>query len=269
MPRRRRVVIDCDGAYNDAMCVDGDFNHRTPAASQTWMDVCDSLSDKVCQPTLHPLRPNVRTFFFHGYEPGWETALEFDDKEFGMLYIGHSKFRWSPMHRILQAVEPIRERVGRIGLVGHGWDSMPVWAAPMNIQDSYYTDPEYLSRMGVDFIQPIPVGDVISWMSKAVFNPVIYRPLFSHLRFVTCRTFETAAASTIPLFGLDSGYVAEMYGDGALTLVLPQDGPEEKVASIVDRPDDYVEVIRGVRRHLAEKHSYDARLRQLIDIVES
>jgi hypothetical protein len=269
IPRRRRVVIDCDGAYNAAICVDGDYNHREPAASQLWMNICDSLSDKVCQPTLHPMRPNVRTFLFHGYDPGWEMPLEFDQKEFGMLYIGHSKFRWNPMYRVLRALEPIRERVGRIGLVGHGWDSVPAWAAPMNIEDIYYTDPEYLKRMRVEFIQPIPVTEVIPWMGQAVWNPVIYRPLFSHLKFVTCRTFETAAAATIPLFGLDSDYVAEMYGESALELVLPHDEPEDKVASIVNRPVDYADVVRGVRRHLAEKHSYDVRVQQLIDIVQS
>jgi hypothetical protein len=269
MPRRRRVVIDCDGAYNPAICVDGDYNHREPCSSQTWMDVCDSLSDKVCQPTLHPLRPNVRTFFFHGYDPGWEKPLEFDNKDFGMLYIGHSKFRWNPMYRVLRALEPIRERVGRIGLVGHGWDSMPVWAAPMNIEDIYYSDPKYLAKLRVEFIQPIPVAEVIPWMSQAVFNPVIYRPLFSHLKFVTCRTFETAAAATIPLFGLDSDYVAELYGNAAIELVLPQHDAEEKIARIVSRPGDYADVVRGVRRHLADKHSYQIRLQQLIEIVHS
>jgi Glycosyl transferases group 1 len=267
--RRRRVVIDCDGAYNQATCVEGDYNHRDAAASQTWMDVCDALSDKVCQPTLHPVRPNVHTFFFHGYDAGWEKPLDFSDKEFGMLYVGHSKFRWHPMSRVLRAIEPLRDRVGRIGLVGHGWDSMPAWAAPMNIEDLYYTDHAYLDRMGVEFFQPIPVGDVIPWMSKAVFNPVIYRPLFRHLRFVTCRTFETAAAATIPLFGLDPDYVEELYGEAAAELVLPEEAPEEKIAAIVHRPDDYADVVRGVRRHLAEQHSYEARLRQLIDIVQS
>ena len=29
VPRRRRVVIDCDGAYNDPIEFGGDYNHRT------------------------------------------------------------------------------------------------------------------------------------------------------------------------------------------------------------------------------------------------
>src|SRR5207245_1600901 len=52
------------------------YNHRDAAASRRWIDVCDSLSDKICQPTLHPLRENVRTFLFYAYNPAWEVPLD-------------------------------------------------------------------------------------------------------------------------------------------------------------------------------------------------
>lgn len=186
-----------------------------------------------------------------------------------MLYVGHSKFRWRPMAQVLRAIEPLREQVGRIGLVGHGWDSLPPWAAPMQIEDFYYTDPALLRRMGVEFIPPIPFEQVISWMGRAVFNPVIYRPLFSRLGLVTCRTFETPAASTIPLFGLEREYVLEIYGDRAVELVLPEDHPEEKISDIIRRPDDYADTVMNIRQHLARHHSYAARLRQLIEIARN
>src|ERR1041385_2143587 len=70
--RSRRIVIDCDGAYNDPLCIDGDYNHRDAAASKTWLAVCDSISDRIFQPTLRPKRANVSPFFFHGYDPAWE-----------------------------------------------------------------------------------------------------------------------------------------------------------------------------------------------------
>lgn len=269
VPRERRVVIDCDGAYNEPISVGGDYNHRDAAASQHWIDVCDSLSDKVCQPTLHPVRPNVRPFFFHAYDAGWERPLDFRAKEYGMVYVGHSKFRWWPMQRVLKAVEPNREDVGRIGIVGHGWDALPEWAPRMQIEDYFYTDKAYLQKLGVEFIPPIPVEQVIPWMSKALFSPVIYRPLFSHLKLVTCRTFETPAANTIPLFGLDEEYVREIYGECGVELMLPDDRPEEKIRDFVDRPEHYTRAIRAIRKRLAEAHSYPARLRQLIEIVES
>ena len=231
------------------------------------MDICDSLSDKIYQPTLHPLRPNVRPFFFHAYDPAWERPLDFRAKEYGMVYVGHSKFRWHPMHRVLRGVEPIRERVGRIALVGHGWDALPPWAVPMKIEDNFYTDRAYLQKLGVEFVPPAPFEQVIDWMSKGVFSPVIYRPLFSHLRMVTCRTFETPAANTIPLFGLDAGYVKEIYGERALELILPDEQPQEKVLDMVNRPEFYAEIVRGIRRRLAQKHSYATRLQELIEIV--
>src|SRR5262249_11920955 len=153
--------------------------------------------------------------------------------EYGMVYVGHSKFRWQPMYRVLRAIEPIRERFGRISLVGHGWDAIPSWATWMKIEDYFYTDQDYLRKMGVEFVPPGPFEQVIGWVSRGIFSPVFYRPLFSHLRLVTCRTFETPAANTIPLFGLDVAYVTEIYGERATELVLPEDGAEEKVADIV------------------------------------
>jgi hypothetical protein len=267
VPRKRRIVIDCDGNYNEAITIRGDYNHRDEAAASTWREVCDSLSDKVCQPTLHPLRPNVRPFFFHAYDPEWERPFDFGSKEFGMVYVGHSKFRWGPMRRVLKAIEPLGQRVGRIALVGHGWDSMPSWAGPMQIEDAYVTDVEYMEKFGIEFVQPIPSDQVITWMSKGWFNPVIYRPLFEHLRMVTCRTFETPGAGTIPLFGLGAAYVSEIYGACATELVLPDDRPEEKIADILERPRHYAEAVGEIRRHLAARHSYATRIQQLIEII--
>jgi Glycosyl transferases group 1 len=110
---------------------------------------------------------------------------------------------------------------------------------------------------------------VIDWMSKGKLSPVIYRPLFSHLKFVTCRTFETPAANTIPLFGLDPEYVREIYGDTAVELVLPSDiaGAQDKVADIVDRPDRYADIVVGIRKRMAERHSFKARLQEMVEIA--
>src|SRR5262245_12607827 len=103
VPRRRRVVIDCDGKYNDAIRVVGDVNHHDPAVSREWTAVCDSLSDKVYQPTFHPLRPHVGTFFFHGYSPAWERPLDFSRKEYGMVYVGNNWYRWRGLAQVLGA----------------------------------------------------------------------------------------------------------------------------------------------------------------------
>ena len=60
-----------------------------------------------------------------------------------------------------------------------------------------------------------------------------YRPLFEHLGMVTCRTYETPAAGTIPVFVLDRDYVRSVFGEAALELTLPADRPEDKIADVL------------------------------------
>ncbi len=268
IPRRRRVILDGDGNYNDVVKVGGDYNHRDEGASRRWIDICDALSAKICQPTLHPRRKSVRPFLFYSYNPEWAVELDFRAKEYGMLYVGHSKFRWRPMHGLLQAIEPIRDEIGRIGLVGYGWASLPPWAAPMNLEDAYYSDVAYLTKLGAEALDPVPFERVIEWMSKALLNPVISRPTFSAMRFVTPRFFETPAANTIPVFGLDGAHVEEIYGRAARELVLGEE-PSKRLLDMVRKPEHYTEVVKSIRQHLAQHHTQTVRLRELIEIVES
>ncbi len=269
VPRQRRVIIDGDGNYNDVIQIGGDCNHPDGDASRRWIEVCDSLSDKICQPTLHPVRGNVRPFLFYAYNPAWEQPLDARAKDFDMLYVGHSKFRWRPMCRVLHGIEPIRARLGRLGLVGHGWDAPPAWATKMKLEHTYFSDAAYLRRWGIEVLPAVPFPQVIDWMSRATFNPVLLRPTFDHLRLVNPRMFETPAASTIPLFAVAKDHVREILGDAGLELWLPDDHPEDKILDMVRRPQHYGKVVGNVRRHLAQKHSHQARLQELIEIVES
>jgi hypothetical protein len=267
IPRSRRVVIDCDGKYNDAISVGGDVNHPDAESSRRWVEICDSLSDTVLQPTHRPLRSNVRPFFFHAYDPAWEMPLDCDDKEFGMVYVGNNWFRWRALQRVLSAIAPMREKVGRIGLVGSGWDAKPAGVDTRVPEDAYYTDPELLRSQGAELFPPVRFDQVVSWMGRGVFSPVIYRPLFDHLRLVTCRTFETPAANTIPLFCQEGNFVREVYGDAASELVLPSVNPLEKVLDLLARRRHYLEVANEIRRQLARRYSYADRLRELIAIL--
>ncbi len=269
VPRERRIVIDCDGAYNDLVSADGDYNHRDPATSRLWTEVCDSLSDKICQPTVCPLRGNVRPFLFYGFNPALTRDLDTSPKTYGMVYVGHSKSRWGPMKRVLRAIEPVRAQVGRIAFVGHGWDALPPWAVPMRMEDAFYTDLAYLQKLDVELFPPVRFEQVIPWMSRAVFNPVLLRPTFDHLRLVTPRVFETLTASTIPLFGMEPEHVQAIYGGDATELVLPRDRPQQKILDILRRPERYAKIVEGVRQHVTEKHSHAQRLKELIEILES
>jgi hypothetical protein len=173
------------------------------------------------------------------------------------------------MRRVLAAIEPIREKVRRIGLIGHNWLEAPSGADAALREAAYDTDPVYLRRLGVEVMPAIPIEQVIPCMSKAVFNPVLIRPLFNRLGLVTCRTFETPAANTIPVFAQDPSYVAEIYGPEAIELVLPEDKPDAKILDILEQPDRYAGIVRRIREHLAGKHSYETRLTELIEMVRS
>src|SRR5262245_19943652 len=70
IPRERRIIIDGDGNYNDPIQVENDYNHLDTRASRWWIETCHSLADKICQPTLNPLRSDVRPFLFYAYNPG-------------------------------------------------------------------------------------------------------------------------------------------------------------------------------------------------------
>jgi hypothetical protein len=289
VPRRRRVVIDCDGAYNDPIELEDDYNHSSTsprmswsggdasarnegpldaeASSRSWVQFCDSLSDKIYQPTLRPRRANVGAFLFHIYDPVWEKPLDFTSKDFSMVYVGHSKFRWRGMSQVLRALSPVRDQVGRIAIFGDGWTGPLLEKGAM--MPNFLTDPHYLKKLGVEPLPAVPVDRVLETMSRGVFNPIVYRPLFAHLGMVTCRTFETPAAGTIPLFLLDEGYVREMYGERATELILGGERPHEKVLDVLARPDHYAEIVREIRDAFARRHSPEARLHELIEIIRS
>jgi hypothetical protein len=269
VPRQRRVIVDLDGKYNDVTKVVGDYNHPDSAASRHWMEVCDSITDKIYQATLQPLLPNVRSFLFHAYSPTWELPLDFSGKQYGMYCVGNNWFRWRPMYRVLKAIEPVRQQVGRIGLAGAGWDTLAPWANPTLAVEAYYSDHHYLAKLGVEVTPPVHFRQVIEGMSKGIFTPVIYRPLFDHLGMVTCRTFETPAANTIPLFTQGPDYVEAIFGEDALELILPNERPHEKILEILSAPERYAATVMAIRRRLAERHSYQVRLRELINIVQS
>jgi hypothetical protein len=269
VPRERRLIIDGDGNYNDRILVENDCNHRDALASRRWIDACKSLTDKICQPTLNPLRSDVHPFLFYGYNPKWEVPLDFYSKEFGMIYVGHSKCRWPPMYKVLHSIEPVRAHLGRIALVGFGWDSLPWWATSLQLEDFYFSDPEYLQKLAVEVLAPVHFEDVIKWMSKGLINPVISRPTFDYLGLATPRLFETPAANTIPLFGLSRTTVEAIYGDAGLELLLMDNNAHEKIFDIVTNPEHYRDVVVQVRRHLAEKHSHKVRLEELIRLIQS
>ena len=99
-----------------------------------------------------------------------------------------------------------------------------------DIKANYYVDRDYLKEIDVETLPAVPYQEVAATINKGVFNPVVYRPLFEYLGMVTCRTFETPAAGTIPLFLLDRDYVVEIFGERAIELVLDGEHVHDKIA---------------------------------------
>jgi hypothetical protein len=109
--------------------------------------------------------------------------------------------------------------------------------------------------------------EVTRTINKGVFNPVVYRPLFEHLGMVTCRTFETPAAGTIPLFLLDRDYVKEIFGERALELVLGGAHDHAKIVDVLERPEYYGDIVMGIREDFRQRHTPKARLQQLTEYI--
>jgi hypothetical protein len=266
VPRSRRVVIDCDGRYNDCLHVEGDSNHRDQAGSRRWTALCDRLADTILQPTPRPLRPNVRTFYFHGYDSADEEPLAGGSAEFDLLYVGNNWFRWQPLRKLLGALEPVRGRLGRLAVAGHGWGAAPPWDTSRLPPEASSTDPEYLRRLGCEILPPVPFEQVVRFMGRGRVNPVVYRPLFDRLGLLTCRAFETPAAATVPLFAQERAVVRRLYGAVAEGLVLGGD-PAGVVLDVAHRPGHYAALVGEMRRHLAARFSYRRLFEELIEIA--
>jgi hypothetical protein len=105
-------------------------------------------------------------------------------------------------------------------------------------------------------------------MSRGVFTPVIVRPTFNYFQIVNPRMFETPAANTIPLFALDRSYVTDIYGEAASELVLDGNATE-RIADVMQRPDYYADIVRQLRKDLAEKHSFEVRVKELVEVAQN
>jgi hypothetical protein len=284
MPKSRRLIIDCCGRYNDTIRVEHDFNHLEKLDGHQgweWVEGFQAVSEKILQPTLAPLRGDVRPFLFHGYDPAavvhaYDSAREAAQvwsgsngvhKPFGVTYVGHNWQRWTQIKQFLEAIEPLRERVGPICLAGWRWDERPDWATELGIQ-GVDVDPVLLKRLEVETRWPIPFNEVIEFESQGRFCPIFHRPVFNRLRLVTNRTFETFCADTIPLLMMPDEIVEAVYGPEARLLIATED-TAGRLQDMMRRPEEYWNAVLKTRAHLAMHHSYEQRFKELMALLES
>ncbi len=283
MPKSRRIVIDCTGRYNDTIRVEHDFNHLERLDGHQgweWIEGFDAVADKILQPTLTPLRPEVVPFLFHGFDReavarpygsmeeaarAW-TGTDDSSKPYGLIYVGNNWQRWSQIAPFLEAIEPIRQQVGPICLAGWDWDQRPQWAVEHGLR-GVDVDLALLERMEVETRGAIPFNEVVDFQSQARFCPIFHRPLFNHLGLVTNRTFETFCSDTIPLLMLAEELVESVHGHHARRLTVGQN-VADRLEDMMRHPEVYWDAVLRTRDHLAENHSYQRRFRELQAILE-
>jgi len=283
IPRERRAVVDLWGRFNDTIRLEHDFNHLEKLDGHQgweWVEVFQALSETILQPTLAPRRSNVRPFLFHGYDAGsvardYETASAAaeawraagpSEKPYGVMYVGSNWQRWEQVSRFLQQYDRVRGEIGRACLIGWDWDKRPGFAVEKGLK-GIETDAPLLERLGVEVHQGVRFDEVIRLLSKARFVPVLHRPLFRHLGFVTVRTFETFCADTLPVLMLPRDFVAAVYGEAALRLV-PGDDVAAHLADAMENPEPYWDAVLHTRRYLAHHHSHARRLEELSRLTD-
>ncbi|MCX4243149.1 CgeB family protein [Paraliomyxa miuraensis] len=278
VPRSRRVIADLWARYGEAIRVDHDFNHLEKLDGHQgweWIEAFDAVSDVIVQPTLTPLRPDARTFFFYGFDPAaiarpHESAKEAADawrdagphaKRHGVMYVGNNWQRWDQLRRFLSKYGPVRDRIGRACVIGWHWDRRPDWAIDNGIA-GVDVDAAFLAQLDVETRRPMPFDEVVGLLGEARFAPVLHRPLFRQLGFVTNRTFETFYADTLPVLMLPRDFVEAIYGPAALALV-PGDDLAAHLMDALRRPEPHWEAVLRTRAHLASHHSFARRFEEL------
>lgn len=284
VPRSRRVVVDLWGRYNDTIRLEHDFNHLEKLDGHLgweWEQAIAAVSDTILQPTLQPLRPNVGSFLFHGFEPRavisgdmaaadqaarWRNAGA-EHKPYGVMYVGSNWQRWGEVRRFLEDYASARASVGRACLVGWDWGARPQWAIDKGLA-GIDTDPELLASLDVEVRDGVRFDEIVGLLGKARFAPVFHRPLFRHLGFVTGRSFETFHADTMPVLMLPKDFVNAIYGPAAALLV-PQSGVAAHLTSALAEPERYWQAVLDTRAHLARHHSFEKRLEEIAALAAS
>ena len=277
IPRERRVVIDLWGRFNDTIRVDHDFNHLEKLDGHLgweWEDAFNALSEVILQPTLAPRPAGVRSYLFHGFDPGAvavphktarEAATAWSGKPCGVMYVGSNWQRWTQVRSFLEGYAPVRGKVGPAALVGWDWGARPEWAIQKGIA-GVDTDPAFLDSLGVEVRHGVRFNEIIALLGQARFVPVFHRPLFRELGLVTARSFETFYADTIPLLMLPRDLIGAIYGPAALDLA-PDGDLAAYMTDVLDRPEHYWEAVLKTRAHLAREHSYTRRLQELLALA--
>lgn len=260
--RTKTIIIDPDGKYMEPYFRSGDTNHPTPDSFNNWKSLYDSLSDSILQPFLG-LQTNkkVKPFLFFGIDNNIPIS-NVKQKDFDLIYVGNNWYRWPEMCSLIKIIAPIRSRLKRLALFGQYWSS--------KVMEDYetvtYSNPTFLMKNKVSVYDSIPYGQVEETMSRGLLNPILIRPIFSEIGFITPRMFETFAADTVPVISKNVMTALKLYGREASQLILSDD-PANDILRILDNYKTYQKLAGNIRSVLQKNHSYEVRLNQLINYI--
>lgn len=266
-PREDRLVLDMDGMYNPLVVLDDyDRNHLSAGSQEEWTQYFEALSDRVMKPIHAPAEPPAygASLTFYGYDSALETAPEAaHEKIYDLIYVGHNWWRWKELaEEVFPALETMRDKMGRIALIGLWWDGPPAEGKDAGDERAFASEPGVLDRLKIEALPSVMYNEVVDTMSSAKINIFTQRPVLHHLRHLTLKYFEIFYADTIPLLMLDPDHAENVYGRAGRELTL-KGRVAETLADALARPEHYRGLVGEVRRHLAKHHSYDRRIEEL------
>ena len=110
----------------------------------------------------------------------------------------------------------------------------------------------------------MPYPQVPATMSKGVFNPVVYRPLFEcsgHGHLPDIRDTGRRDHPAVP--ARSATMSRRSTATRAAELVLGGEQPHDKIVDVLARPEHYAEIVMAIREDFRQRHSPEARLREL------
>lgn len=263
VPRSKRVILDPDGKYSLPVFYNNDTNHNTQESYKLWTGLYDSLSDVILQPLINkPSSKKVKSFPFFGADANL-PSFNNQPKNYDLLYVGNNWYRWYDIEWIVKSLEPIRPSLKKIALVGRYWDDEVM----EEFKEATVSDPKLLEKNGIEIRKSAPYGQVEKTMSEGKLNPVFIRPIFKKLGFLTPRMFETFLANTIPLLPSYFESALDIYGENVKNLIISNNNPCGDILRILENYEENIKIVRNVREYLIEKHSYESRMRQLLEYI--
>jgi hypothetical protein len=263
-PRSRRVLIDPDGRYSPLITLEADANHATPESRDEWVAEFEGLSDIILQPSLGAPAPGTEPFLYFGIDTHRQRPPCGESKQFDIVYVGNNWYRWQDMVWFVNAWSRVRDRVARMAVFGQWWTGDP---AP-GCEPQTYSHPTFLADSGVDTFPPAPFDDVELTMGRGRLSPIFIRPVLRAMELATPRMFETFAADTVPILPPYFGYARALFGEAVQPLLMPDD-PADAIVAILENYACHAAAAREVAARLAQEHSYEVRLVQLVELALS